>query len=326
MEITGLTKPRELFRLFDQDKDGVISFVELFPDQATRKAQAQWDTADQFWNYWSRQNRDFENGSFRGARWQPSNPDEEMRNILEASKFSERVAEKKKWMSATIRRLKSRGKSDARCREVVALHLPRGTGPKDREDVQTFSHAEVRACRKRYTDQWMEPVKNIQKVVVDMKEIKRDLRSIREELYAVTEGRLLQQRAEEERKSIASLLIGSQPDWPASGPQVRAASHGPPRVTGPGAGPGEGSHEALPAAFKELAGADGLLDRAGFAQLLVALCPAQSFSEPQLGACWCQATALASGSGGADSGSPREARCGLEQFALWFASPETWAA
>ncbi len=28
---------------------------------------------------------------------------------------------------------------DARCREIVAAHLPRGTGPKDLEDVHTFS-------------------------------------------------------------------------------------------------------------------------------------------------------------------------------------------
>merc|ERR1711953_1193708 len=76
----------------------------------------------------------------------------------------------RRWMAASFKRLKNKGKSDARCREIVALHLPRGNGPKDREGVATLSDADLRKCKKLYTDEVLEPVKNIQKVVYDMRD------------------------------------------------------------------------------------------------------------------------------------------------------------
>merc|ERR1712050_794486 len=149
-------KPRDLFKLFDQDKDGVVNFQELFPVQAAQKKQPERTTTPEFWGQWVRHNKDWQDWdlenpkAMRKEMWKPGNRDEELGLLQHKSDFTEEVHTKKKWMSATIRRLKSRGKSDARCREIVALHLPKGTGPKDRDDVQIFSQMEVRACKKSY--------------------------------------------------------------------------------------------------------------------------------------------------------------------------------
>lgn len=217
-EITGLEKQQSLFRLFDSDKDGVISFAELFPEEAARKPELP-ESADEFCDFWLSHNRDFRR-PFPGPRWEPSGPDEELQMNIQASRFSAEVATKKKWMSSTIRRLKKRGKSDARCRELVALHLPMGSGPKDLQDVKTFSYGDVRACRKKYTDEWSVPMKNIQKVIVGMRDLKRGLRDLRDELYMVTEGRagrLEEDRRSvvEDRRSVAAALL-ARPDAPAA--------------------------------------------------------------------------------------------------------------
>merc|ERR1712183_98647 len=99
--------------------------------------------------------------------------------------------------------------SSARCRELVALHLPRGTGPKTRDDVKTFSVLDVQACRKEYTDQVHEPARHIQKAVYELRDQRRVLQLSRQKLWTVTEGPLLRQRAEEERKNtVQGLAIG----------------------------------------------------------------------------------------------------------------------
>merc|ERR1719419_770165 len=116
-ELTGLKRPRDLFKLFDQDKDGVINFSEFFP--AAEPGELKRMSTPEFIGYWIRQNRDFENLTTRCAKWQPKGPDDKLQTLIEAAHFRDEVAAKKKWMSSTIRRLKTRGKSDARCREVV---------------------------------------------------------------------------------------------------------------------------------------------------------------------------------------------------------------
>merc|ERR1712083_60119 len=76
------------------------------------------------------------------------------------------------------------------------------------EDVPLFTKNEVRACKKTYTDQYMDPVKNIQKLVVDMKGQKQEVRRIKDEIFHITEGKNMLQRMEEERKNIASSIAG----------------------------------------------------------------------------------------------------------------------
>jgi hypothetical protein len=215
-EITGFRKPQDLFRLFDLGKDSVVDFNELFPQDDPKVVENTRLSTPEFWTRWIRQNRDLDeeeksgpSNKQRGPRWQPSTSEEELRLLFDASQSREEVADKRRWMSATIRRLKHRGKSDARCREVVALHLPRGSGPKDREDVQTFSEAEVKACKKSYMDKVTDPVKNIQKVVGDMHDQRKELQHARHQLWTLTMEPIMRQRAEEERKNaVTSILTG----------------------------------------------------------------------------------------------------------------------
>jgi len=328
-ELTGLRRPRDLFKLFDQDKDGVITFAELFPNEEPREPKR--PSTPEFVGYWIRNNRDVESMPVRDAKWQPSSPDEKLQRLLEAAQFRDEVNRKKRWMSSTIRRLKTRGKSDARCREIVALHLPRGTGPKDREDVPIFSQAEVRACKKAYTDSYMDPVKRIQKVVMNMKEQKRDVRTVREELYMVTEAKVMQQQAEDERKKIATSIAGIS---------VLSKVKDPPQDD-------EGSHKtssAQPISFNRIAEETGMdadqvgelyrdflkfadskemLGHKGFSRLLQVLCPKRTLPDSDLDAWWEQLTkgqqspdAQKAATGG------RRCQCGFEEFAGWFASSE----
>eukprot|EP00931_Biecheleriopsis_adriatica_P037909 TRINITY_DN2174_c0_g1_i1.p1 TRINITY_DN2174_c0_g1~~TRINITY_DN2174_c0_g1_i1.p1 ORF type:complete len:586 (-),score=133.45 TRINITY_DN2174_c0_g1_i1:124-1881(-) len=204
-EITQMRRPRDLFKLFDSDRDSVITFSELFP---TTEGEPERVSTPEFCSRWVKLNRDMEQ-SLRDPMWQPNDPEAELQLLSSNSQSHEDAGEQRKWMAATIRRLKNRGKSDARCREIVAGHLPRGTGPKDREDVQTFSAQEVKLCRKTYLDQVNDPVRNIQKVVYDMREQRRVLHDFRQQLWTVTVEPTMRNKMEDERKPNVSGLAGS---------------------------------------------------------------------------------------------------------------------
>jgi len=66
----------------------------------------------------------------------------------------------------------------------------------------------VRACKRNYHDQVNGPVRNIQKVVFDLREQRRVLQTSRQKLFTVTMEPLLRQKAEEERK-VAAVSVGS---------------------------------------------------------------------------------------------------------------------
>jgi len=101
---------------------------------------------------------------------------EELECLMQEKAAGERhVASQRKWLSETFRRLKSDGRSDGRCREVVALHLPRGTGPVDVDNVRTFSQSEVKSCRREYTAEVETPQKQIRIAMKDMTKQRRAL-------------------------------------------------------------------------------------------------------------------------------------------------------
>lgn len=202
-EITGMKKEQELFKLFDTDRDGVVTFVELFVD-AQERSQERVSTPD-FLRSWRKTHEDLERG-FHDPLWQPQGPDAELQMLFDTNASHSEAGAQRKWMQATVRRLKSRGKSDARCREIVAGHLPRGTGPMDREAVRTFSTSEVKACRKAYNDQVNERVRKIQKNVFDMREQRKSLQQSREKLRSVTAEPLYNKKEEEEK--MAANLAG----------------------------------------------------------------------------------------------------------------------
>lgn len=284
---------------------------------------------------WVKQYLNVENSSTqRFAKWQPSNPDEKIQMLLEAAQLRSEGAAKKKWMSSTFRRLKTRGKSDARCREVVALHLPRGSGPKDREDVPIFSQNEVRTCKKMYTDSYMDPVKRIQKVIVDMKDQKRELRAVREDLFMVTEARLLQQRAEEDRKNVAANFSGLGMLGKVKDPLVDAGSEAASPSAASPANNGKKSfkklaeensmeEDAVTELFREylkFADSSEMLGRKAFTRLLQALCPSRTLVESDLDAWWGQVTRSSQ-----DAKNPANARrtqCKFEEFVVWYSTSE----
>jgi len=207
-ELTGYDKIRRLFQLFDHDKKGYVTFANLFPLDARESAPERMSTPE-FWKYWCNQNKKLMASSSaapRLSRWDPGGPEGKLELIAKSRQQRAEVAERKKWMKGMIHRLKHRGKSDARCREIVAPHLPRGSGPRDVEGVHTLTKAEVSACKKAYTDKVQESVRNIEKTVFDMHDQRKKLHHSKQMLFAITEEPLLRQRELEQQR--ASLLGG----------------------------------------------------------------------------------------------------------------------
>lgn len=178
--LTGLRRPRDLFGLFDEDKDAVIVFKELFPEDYAEDVGR--PSTPQFIRAYC----DASARAPKAPRWSPAGPEEELRLAAEASQSNDDAAEKRKWMRSTMRRLKARGKSDARCREIVAAHLPRGTGPKDREGVSTFTLVDLKTCKKSYLDEVNLPMRRMWKVVGDLKDLRREQKNMYDKLYSVT--------------------------------------------------------------------------------------------------------------------------------------------
>lgn len=202
-DLTGLKNPKQIFRLFDQNKDGVITYEELFPVQAGAEDTLQRPTTPVFLDTWFRKNKstDFIQ---RPSKWNPETPEENLKVLFDSQSRYREAADKRKWMAASFKRLKNKGKTDARARECICDHLPRGTGPRDRDACATFSDGEVRACKKSYQDSFIEPVKNIQKEIYEMKEQRRTLQNFRINLEKVAKEHTAKEAA---RKEAANALF-----------------------------------------------------------------------------------------------------------------------
>lgn len=193
-KLTGFRRSREVFNLFDSDKSGSLSLRQLFPRAAAEEERVQLTTPD-FYKQWCRRTHDLtQQGMPRGPMWTPSSPEEDRRIMEDTMDRLNEADAKKLRMQGTFWRLKSRGKSDARCREVVALHLPRGTGPLDREDCPLFSEKDVQQCRKVYNEKINEPVKHIQKVVGDMRSQRMALQESKRRLLTLESCRMPEER------------------------------------------------------------------------------------------------------------------------------------
>lgn len=320
-QITHMNRDREVFKLFDLDKDGVITFPELFPE--ANSGEPERVSTPEFWNSWVKRNQDL-GGSLRGPQWQPKNSEAELELLFETSGNHDAAAGKRKWMEATIRRLKNRGKSDARCREIVASHLPRGSGPKDREDVQTFSAAEVKSCRKSYNDQVNDRVRKIQKDVYDMKESRRVLHDFKQKLWTVTQEPIMRKQLEEDRKTSANSVAGG---LSLAGPGVGSNAKD---SADSGSAPvkrslksiaqecniDEEHMEELCKEFLNMADKNEMLGKKPFAKVLQTLAPSRTLSDNDLDAWWEQIMKAMPAREG-----PR-LQCDFERFALWYASSE----
>jgi hypothetical protein len=179
--ITGLRKFPDLFRLFDAKRDGYLDFEELFPEDHAAELEAQ-SRDEQFVQRWASTCP-----QFRGPRWSPADKREELSLLHQAVATTEEIAKGRQQMKDAIRNLKTSGTSNSRCREVVAVHLPRGTGPKDMHDVQFWSDAEAEACRRQYREQVNAPVRKIQREIHDMREQRKVLGNSLQDLRSVME-------------------------------------------------------------------------------------------------------------------------------------------
>jgi len=213
----GAARPaaRELFKLLDERKAGSLRLVDLFPEEAATASKDREVSTPRFWSAWCSQPLPSEAAqeadARKGPRWKPT-PEEEHERLVRGAEEIRQAEEKRKWIMSTTERLKRKGKSDSRCREIVARHLPRGTGPKDRHDVHAFSDSEVRACRKQYNDELHDHSRKIQQGISDMRDQRRVLHDYKHRLWEVTvEPTIRQRQMEEELRSVATSLVGEGP-------------------------------------------------------------------------------------------------------------------
>mmetsp|Transcript_11323 Transcript_11323/g.20442 ORF Transcript_11323/g.20442 Transcript_11323/m.20442 type:complete len:683 (-) Transcript_11323:80-2128(-) len=327
-EITKFKRERDLFKLFDLDKDGVITFQELFPH--AESAANQRCSTPEFWNRWCRTNKSDPEGPQRDAKWQQSGEDE-LQLLFETSRQQQESDTARKWMSATMKRLKTRGKTDARCREIVAQHLPRGSGQQDRDGVQTFSATEVKACRKAYSDQVNDPVRNIQKVVYDMREQRKVLHEFRQKLWSCTQepSRGSKQVDEDRKSAIGGLGLGGFISSVASdsGGQSKRSM----RSIAQECDMDEDLLEELCSDFMVIADKGETIARPQFTKIVQSICPDTKFSSSDLDKWWEQIMKNVASDGGRSEGSKessashgkaRAPQCGFEHFAIWYAQSD----
>eukprot|EP00929_Paragymnodinium_shiwhaense_P032481 TRINITY_DN17997_c0_g1_i1.p1 TRINITY_DN17997_c0_g1~~TRINITY_DN17997_c0_g1_i1.p1 ORF type:complete len:526 (+),score=125.61 TRINITY_DN17997_c0_g1_i1:111-1688(+) len=180
-DLTGFRKPRELFALFDRDKDGVVTFQELFPDYTPEEQRV---STPEFWEQycWRTRYSDLR----RGPSWLPADADSELEMHIGSLDQDQESLMHKKEMKLMIRRLKSRGRSDAFCREICAKHLPKGAGPPDLQDVPTLTFEQGFGCRKSYNDAVNETGRGIEKTLASMREQRKTLSNFRIKLQDLT--------------------------------------------------------------------------------------------------------------------------------------------
>jgi len=355
-QLTGLRRPRDLFKLFDADRDGIISLFELFPAERNKKRDDSGITTPEFWKTWVKHNRNLTDKACPGPKWQPGSPEEELSLLFGSLEKNKEAVAKRGWMKTTMRRMKSRGKTDARCREMVALHLPRGTGPKDRQDVPTFSEAEVKMCKRGYSDEVLEPQRTIQKALYDLRESRRVLQTSRQKLWTVAMEPIIRHQQQEERKaalgSFNLLGHGGGQDQKKKEEEEEKKKH--PDVNAEiSEGMHQAYHESVPheqESFNSLSKRTGmdvdliedvfriwmkyadkseLITKRNYVRLLEELCPKRTLVESDLTAWWDQIHRISvTGSNeeaskkGANVADSRKTPASFDCFIIWFSSSE----
>jgi len=294
-QLTGLTKPRQLFKIFDLERSGVITFFELFPTERNKPRDDSGLTTPDFWRSWEGKSKNMEDG-LGGPKWQPGSPEEMLEKMWNNVEKNESAAAQHKWISKSFRRMKFMGKSDARCREMIALHLPRGTGVEDLHGVRTFSRQEVKNCKRAYADAVAEPTRAITKAIEDLRDHRHTIQHSRHNLWVVAmERHAHEMKLQELKKGLGGLHLHHEESDEAHEPEPSESSHQPP-----------GQEQA---SFKELSRRTGMqVDRIEdvfriwmrhadktetilkkqFHRLLEELCPARTIAESDVAAWWDQ--------------------------------------
>jgi Ca2+-binding EF-hand superfamily protein len=180
-------KITELFKLFDVDKKGFITMHDLYPVEVQSSEDVTRMSTPEFWRHWCRHTKDISPTASKNARWESNGAEEALEIVRQARQYQASVDEKKRWMKNMFYRLKGHGKSDARCREVIATHLPRGSGAPDIQEVRTFSRSDLEVCKKHYNDDVQEVVRSIEKSVGAMHDQRKTLHQTKQKLWLTTE-------------------------------------------------------------------------------------------------------------------------------------------
>lgn len=296
-ELTGLRTARNLFRFFDLNRDGILDFAELFPEDAKRGATPERVSTPEFWGRWCRET-DASNDGQRCPRWQLRGAEEKVEAFRRHGDDTQNSTDRRRWMTVTMTNLKHNGKSSSRCREIVAAHLPRGTGPLDQHEVNAFSAADVRWCRKMYRDKELGHARSIQKTVGELRETRHELHDFRKKLWKVTVQPLLLQKEEENRKVVAAglgELLGLSRDMASSNTEAEQAGDGVEnsRVArtklAQEVGMNEQVVEELWEDFSKLCQeGKSQISRKGFRKMLAAASPGRHWAERDLEAWWNQ--------------------------------------
>lgn len=330
-KLTGLKRIRDFFVLFNTSRSGALDFAQLFPVEASQTPEVPRPSTPDYWSYWVRKNPTPPDAK-RPASWNPPAPDDKLKILMDAQNYSAEVGVHKKWMKSTIRRLKGRGKSDSRCRELVAQHLPKGTGPADRQEVKSFTNTDVRELKARYSEAVHEPSRNITKMVYDMRDSRRVLQNFRQEFFTVAVEPILRKQADEERKRQVAQFQGlsmlskvRDPEEPA---QEESKDQGMSMATlSKEYSIEEEQLEDLCKEFLKCASNENeSLTLKGFTKLLAVLDPKRTFPETDLNAWWKQVVVTAEVQKQAEKTgkplNPKSLKATFEQFAKWFATSE----
>jgi len=255
----------------------------------------------EFWGRWCRET-DANLDAQRCPRWHPRDAEEKLEVFRRHGDDTQNVANRRRWMTVTMTNLKHNGKSSSRCREIVAAHLPRGTGPRDQHEVQAFSDADVRVCRKMYRDKELSHARSIQKTVGELRETRHELHDFRKKLWKVTVQPLLLQKEEENRKVVAAglgELLGLSRDMASSNTETEQAgddvenSRVARTKLAQEVGMNEQVVEELWEDFSKLCQeGKSQISRKGFRKMLAAASPGRHWADGDLEAWWNQITDL----------------------------------
>jgi len=208
-EMTGFRRMLDVFMIFDRNKDGHIDYDELFPPDICKQAPPVRLSTPEYWEQWCESSATSMVDQVRGPMWEAGTPSVNLRRLYKERRKMKAASHERLTMSLLFKSLKSRGKSDAQCRECIALHLPRGTGPKDRQSVQMFSDLDVKNCRKSYQDTFQNHLKTIQREVFTMREQRVALADAKQKLFSITGPLLAAKRLDDERKNVATSVKGT---------------------------------------------------------------------------------------------------------------------
>lgn len=198
-------KIKDVFRLFDHNGKGQLDLDKIFPGASKEDdVEVERMSTPEFWTHWAKGTRGVKSDQGdRLSSWKPKDAYEELDLIMGARELQDDSNIRGKKMRQQWKRLKSNGKSDGRVREIVALHLPRGSGPEDRDGVPMFDAPDVQRVRRLYYEQINDRTRSIQKGLFDLREQRKTLMNSRHQFQATLQPMMRKQAAAAASKADA---------------------------------------------------------------------------------------------------------------------------